>query len=334
MIPHASHALNLRTLLEPIAELLDDPQVSEIMVNGPSAIYAERHGRIERTHCTFDGSRGLIAALRGLAQYAGRSISAEQPILEARLPDGSRVEAVMPPAAPDGPLLSIRRMNKSALTLDELTARGAISDAGAEVMAALVSQRRNVLVAGGTGSGKTAVLGALAALIPHDERIVVIEDSRELSLRHEHAVQLEAQPPDARGRGEITIRELFKATLRLRPDRIVIGEIRSGEAIDLVQAMTSGHGGCLSTIHATSPIDALSRMETLSLMSDVQLPLLALRAQIASAVQAIVQTVRLHGGKREIAQITAVTPGERGYALRSLYRSDTHEAQRDLWSTP
>lgn len=334
MIPHASHALNLRTLLEPIAELLDDPQVSEIMVNGPSVIYVERHGRIERTRCAFDGARGLIAALSGLAQYAGRSISHDRPILEARLPDGSRVEAVLPPAAPDGPLLNIRRTSKSTLTLEGLIARGAVSDVGAAVLAELVVQKRNVLVAGGTGSGKTAVLGALAALIPHDERIVVIEDSRELSLQHEHAVQLEAQPPDARNCGQITIRQLFKATLRLRPDRIVIGEIRGDEAIDLVQAMTSGHGGCLSTIHATSAIDALSRLETLSLMSGVQLPLTALRAQIASAIQAIVQTVRLPGGKREIAQITAVAPDEQGYALRWLYRSETHGAHPGPWSAP
>ncbi len=321
MIPHDAHAQNLATLLAPIAELLRDPEVSEIMINGPCSIYAERRGRIERTACTFGGERGVLAALRGLAQYAGRSVSREQPILEARLPDGSRVEAVLPPAAPNGPLISIRRMSQTALTLADLSARGALDEDGVRVLGALVEQRRNVLIAGGTGSGKTAVLGALAALIPHDERIVVIEDSRELSLRHEHAVQLEAQPADARGRGEVTIRQLFKATLRLRPDRIVVGEIRSGEALDLVQAMTSGHGGCLSTIHATTPSDALSRLETLALMNDVQLPLHALRAQIGSAIDAIVQTVRLHDGRRRIGQVVSVTcAGDGGgYALETLY---------------
>jgi pilus assembly protein CpaF len=326
MIPHATHDQNVLALLGPVAALLADRAVGEIMINGPHAVYVERDGRIERTDASFERAQ-LLAAVRGIAQFAGRSVSDERPILEARLPDGSRVEAVLPPAAPDGPFVSIRRVRPSALTLEALCTRGALAQAGANVLRTLVAQRQNVLIAGGTGSGKTSVLGAMAALIPSSERIVVIEDARELSLQHAHVVQLEARPADARGRGEVSVRQLFKATLRLRPDRVVVGEIRGGEALELIQAMTSGHGGCLSTIHASSALEALQRLETLSLMSDVQLPLHALREQIGCAVQAVVQTTRLHDGRREIAEISAVAGTSGGYAVQPLYRSDRSHAR-------
>jgi pilus assembly protein CpaF len=258
-----------------------------------------------------------------VAQYAGRPLRPEDPILEARLPDGSRIEAVIPPAAPDGPIASIRRFSRKALSLDDLLERGALRPEAAQLLRTLVEERRNVLVSGGTGSGKSSLLGALAALVPPAARLVVIEDARELQLHHPHVVQLEAQPADAHGRGAVSVRELFAATLRLRPDRIVIGELRGREALELVQAMTSGHGGSMSTIHAKSAADALSRLETLALMADVELPLTALRGQIASAIDAVVQLVRGPDGVRRVTEISAVSSSaERGYALRSLYAHD------------
>jgi len=321
VIPHEVHSRNVRLLLAPIAALLADPEVSEIMINGPHLIYAERHGTIRRVEQTFGDARALTSALCGIAQYAGRALNEAHPILEARLPDGSRIEAVLPPAAPEGPIVSIRRMQPSALTLDGIVASGSVSERGRAILCTLVERHSNVLIAGGTGSGKTSVLGALCAVLSPNERVVVIEDSRELSLAHDHVVQLEARPADARGQHAITVRQLFKATLRLRPDRIVVGEIRGAEALELIQAMTSGHGGCLSTIHASSPLDALHRLETLALMSDVQLPLHALRSQIGSAIHAIVQTARSAAGKREINEIAAVAASEHGYALQTLYRA-------------
>jgi pilus assembly protein CpaF len=315
MIPKAMHAEHLAMLLSPIASLLADPQVSEIMINGHDQIFAERGGRIEPSRHAFADAGALMAALRAVAQYAGRPLRAEAPILEARLPDGSRVEAVIPPAAPDGPIASIRRFSRKALSLDELVARRALRPADATVLRALVDERMNVLVSGGTGSGKSSLLGALAALVPKTERLVVIEDARELRLDHPHVVQLEAQPSDAHGRGAVSVRDLFCATLRLRPDRIVIGELRGGEALELVQAMTSGHGGSMSTIHAKSPTDALARLETLALMTDVELPLPALRAQVASAIDAVVQLVRGADGVRRVTEITRVSAGELGYVL-------------------
>jgi len=326
MIGREIHEQNLRTLLAPIAALIDDREVTEIMVNGPDRVYVERRGCIERTALRFAGPEALMAAVRGVAQYAGRSVGPDSPILEARLPDGSRIEAVVPPAAPDGPMLSIRRFSQSTLTLDDLVTRGSLTAHGAMLLRDLVVGRRNVLVAGGTGSGKTSLLNALASFIDHDQRVVVIEDARELQLRHEHVVQLEARPADARGRGEVTVRQLFKATLRLRPDRIVVGEIRGGEALELIQAMTSGHGGCLSTIHATSPRDALARLETMALMSDVELPLFALRTQVASAIDVVVQTARVAGGGRAVTEIAEVGLGEHGYRLDPIYSSTPSRA--------
>ncbi len=327
MIGREIHQQNLRALLLPVAGLLEDCEVSEVLINGPGLIYAERHGRLERTELRFESAKALTAAVRGVAQYAGRSVGPDAPILEARLPDGSRVEAVMPPAAPDGPMLSIRRFSRSTFDLDQLVDHDAITAEGAQVLRSIVTKRRNVLVAGGTGSGKTSLLNALASLVDCDQRIVVIEDSRELQLPHEHVVQLEARPADGRGRGEITIRQLFNATLRLRPDRIVVGEIRGAEALELIQAMTSGHGGCLSTIHATSPRDALARLETLALMSDVELPLFALRSQIASAIDVVVQTARSTGGRRTVTEIAEVALGDQGYMVSPLYAAHGEAAR-------
>ncbi len=322
MIPPEIHDRNVRSLLAPIAEPLAAPEVSEIMINGPDQVYVERGGRIERTHHRFAGREALLCAVRGIAQWAGCVVGPESPILETRLPDGSRIEAVLPPAAPDGPILSIRRFSRSSLALDALVASGGLTHAGATLLRELVLERRNVLIAGGTGSGKTSLLNALARFIPDDQRVIVIEDARELQLAHEHVVHLEARPPDARGRGAVTMRALFRASLRLRPDRVVVGEVRGPEAIELVQAMTTGHAGCLSTIHATTPRDALARLETLALMSEIELPLWALRAQIASAVHVIIQTGRAADGSRHVAEVVEIDPQAEGYALHTRYRAE------------
>jgi pilus assembly protein CpaF len=305
-----------------VASLLDAPDVSEIMINGVESIYVERRGRLEPSRARFRSADELMAALRGLAQWAGRSLDAEHPVLEARLPDGSRVEAVIPPAAPEGPVVAIRRFARSGAGIGELVRRGSLRPEGAEMLDRFVKARKNIVIAGGTGSGKTTLLDALAGCIPGDQRVVVIEDTRELALPHEHVVNLEARPADARGRGEVSVRQLFRATLRLRPDRIVVGEIRGAEALEMIQAMTSGHGGCLATLHATTPADALRRLETMTLMSDVALPASAIRRQLASAVDVIVQVGRVPDGSRRVLGITEVGEHERGAALRAVYGDD------------
>jgi pilus assembly protein CpaF len=306
MIPREVFAETLLQFFAPIRPFLEDPVVADIMINGPDQIFVERKGKLELTDARFETREALVAALRNAAQFVGKHIDDERPILEGRLPDGSRIEAILPPAAPDGPCVSIRRFFKETLTVERLIGFGAMTEECAASLHALVAAKLNVLVAGGTGSGKTSMLNALSSYIPEGERVVVIEDSRELQLQRQHVVMLEARPADPRGRGEVTIRDLFRATLRMRPDRIVVGEIRSGEALDLIQAMTSGHGGCLSTLHATYPRDTLSRLETMAMMSDVDMPLDALRVQLASAVNFIVQVARLQDGSRKITHVSEV----------------------------
>lgn len=323
-IPKEVFEQTLLAFFEPIRPFLDDPAVSEIMINGPDTIYIEKKGRLYKTDARFASGVALTAALRNLAQYVGRYVDEHRPILEARLPDGSRVEAVLPPAAPDGPSVAIRRFFRETLTIEKLIGFGSMTPDAAQLLHALVACKQNVIVAGGTGSGKTSLLNVLSSFVDDGERIVVIEDSRELQLQKPHVVQLEARPPDARGRGAVSIRDLFKATLRMRPDRIVVGEIRSAEALDLIQAMTSGHGGCLSTVHASYPIDTCNRLETMALMADVGLPLFALRAQIASAIDLIVQTSRLADGSRCVTHISEVMGYEAqgGYLIKDLYVRD------------
>lgn len=342
MISEAVFGETVLQLLAPIRPFLDDPSVSEVMINGPSRIYVERRGKLERTDARFDDGEALNAALRNIAQYVGKHIDEQRPILEGRLPDGSRVEAVLPPAAPGGPHVSIRRFFKETLTVERLVEFGALTPLAAEMLRLLVAAKLNVLVAGGTGSGKTSLLNALSSFIPDDERVVVIEDSQELQLQQEHVVQLEARPPDPRGRGAVSVRDLFRASLRMRPDRIVVGEIRGGEALDLIQAMTSGHGGCLSTLHATYPRDTLSRLETMALMSDTELPLHALRLQLASAVDLVVQTARFGDGSRKVSHVSEVvsfSTAEDGYVLRDVFarryaRDSDGRATDELVSRP
>jgi len=320
-IPKEVFEQSLLKFLEPVRGYLDDASVSEIMINGPDQIFVERGGKLFLTDAQFSSREALMATLRNLAQFVGRHVDEHRPILEGRLPDGSRVEAVMPPAAPDGPMVAIRRFAKETLTIDRLLDFGSFTRDAAQLLNAIVVVKQNVIVAGGTGSGKTSLLNALTGYIPGDERIVIIEDTREVQCQQKHVVQLESRPPDARGRGLVTIRDLFKATLRMRPDRIVVGEIRGAESLDLVQAMTSGHGGCLATVHATYPSDTMNRLETMAMMSDVEMPLRAMRAQISSAIDFIVQTSRLRDGTRcvtHIAEVQGYDP-DQGYHLENIF---------------
>lgn len=342
MIAPSVYAETLLGFLEPVRKFLDDPSVSEIMINGPSLVFIERRGQLEATDARFDSREAILCALRNAAQFVGKHIDELHPILEARMPDGSRLQAVIPPAAPDGPYVSIRRFSKDSFSLVRLMDLGTLTQDAHDALDAIVHSKLNVMIAGGTGSGKTSLLNAFTHFIPRGERIAVIEDSKEVQVQHPHVVQLEARPPDPQGRGAVSIRDLFRATLRMRPDRIVIGEIRGGEALDIVQAMVSGHGGCLGTLHATYPRDTLTRLETMAMMSDVELPLAALRLQIASGVNVIVQVSRLSDGSRKVTHITEVAgfdPTSGRYELhdvfaRQYYGQDSHgRVQSDLLPT-
>jgi pilus assembly protein CpaF len=306
MIPKEVFEQTVLQFFAPIVPFLEDPAVSEVMINGPDQIYIEKRGKLELTSARFATREALLAALRNLSQYVGKHVSEERPILEGRFPDGSRVEALLPPIAPDGPHVAIRRFFKETLTVERLVEFGSMPELAAECLKAFVSAKLNILIAGGTGSGKTSMLNALSSFIPDGERVVVIEDSREIQFQKPHVVQLEARPAQPKGGGAVTIRDLFRATLRMRPDRVIVGEIRGGEALDIVQAMTSGHGGCMGTLHASYPRDTLTRLETMAMMSDIEMPLSALRSQIGSGVELIVQVSRLQDGSRKVTHITEV----------------------------
>ncbi len=306
MIPREVYEETLLQFFAPIRPFLDDPSVSEIMINGPDQIFVERKGHLYKTDVRFDSRESLISVLRNAAQFVGKQVNEERPILEGRLPDGSRIEALIPPVAPAGPFVSIRRFFKETLTMARLMEFGSLTPDAAETLEAMVVAKLNIVVAGGTGSGKTSMLNALTAYIPEGERVIVIEDSQEIQPQREHVLQLEARAADNKGRGAVSIRDLFRATLRMRPDRLVVGEIRGGEALDLIQAMTSGHGGCLTTLHATYPRDTLSRLETMCMMSDIDMPLVAMRIQLASGVNAVVQVGRLRDGSRKVTHITEI----------------------------
>ncbi|MBX3186203.1 MAG: CpaF family protein [Labilithrix sp.] len=322
MIPAKVFEKTLLSFFAPVRPYLDDPSVSEIMINGPERIYIERKGVLSLVNARFESHEALTAAVCNLSQYVGKPVSAARPILEGRMPDGSRVEAILPPVAPDGPHVSIRRFFKETLTIARLVEMDALTASAAEALRAFVVGKCNIVVAGGTGTGKTSMLNALSGFIPDGERVVVIEDSREVQFHKPHVVQLEARPADANGDGAVTIRDIFRATLRMRPDRVVVGEIRGGEALDIVQAMTSGHGGCMGTLHATYPRDTLTRMETMAMMSDVEMPLAAMRAQIGSGIQIIVQVARLEDGSRKVTHVTEVLgfdAATQAYLLQDLY---------------
>jgi pilus assembly protein CpaF len=322
MLREAIFEASLDYFLKPIGPFLADESVTEIMVNGSGDIYIERRGRLERVPARFANEDALLSAVHNIAQWVGREIGPERPVLDARLPNGSRVHAVIPPAATKGTYLTIRKFSRQRLTLDDLVEFGSLSRAAREFLEISVLLHKNMLIAGGTGTGKTSLLAALSEAIPEDERIVVIEETSELRLNQRHCLYLEAQSADSHGRGGLSVRQLFVASLRMRPDRIIVGEVRSGEALDLVQSMISGHAGSLSTVHANTPRDALVRLETLSLMSDVQLPVYVARAQVASAIHLIVQVSRFsEDGSRRVTRISeACGLGQDGqYQLRDLF---------------
>jgi len=294
----------------PITPLLNDDTISEVMVNGPDQVYIERKGQLIVSDVKFASEAELIRVIREIAAFVGRRIDDESPMVDCRLPDGSRVNAIIPPLAIDGASLTIRKFAKDPFTVQDLISFGTLTAEAAAFLEGCVKAHFNILVAGGTGSGKTTTLNVLSSFIPDNERVVTIEDAAELQLRQPHKVRLESRPARIDGTGRISIRDLVVNSLRMRPDRIVIGECRSGEALDMLQAMNTGHDGSLTTIHANSPRDTLARLETLVLMSGVDLPQRAIREQIASAIHLIVQQSRVRDGARRITNITEVVGRE------------------------
>jgi pilus assembly protein CpaF len=306
--------------LGPLEPLLSDPAVDEVMVNGPGEVYVERRGRLERTGVAFASEAELLHAIERILAPLGRRVDEASPLCDARLPDGSRVHVVIPPLSLGGSCLTVRRFRREGFSLRDLVARGTLTPELAEFLALCVAARASVLVSGGTGSGKTTTLNALSGAIPGEERIVTIEDAAELRLRQRHVVRLEARPPNLEGRGEVTIRMLVRNALRMRPDRIIVGEVRGPEALDMLQALNTGHDGSLTTVHANSPVDALRRVETLALMAGVGLPHAAVREQVASALDVVVQQARLPDGARVVESVTEVVRTGAGTGARELYR--------------
>ncbi len=309
--------------LGPLEQFLDDPTVSEVMVNGSNRIYVERAGIIEQTDVRFLSEEHLRRVIERIVASVGRRIDESSPMVDARLADGSRVNVIVPPLSLDGSILTIRKFAKDPFTVDDLIAMGTLTDQVASVLAATVEGGLNVLISGGTGTGKTTLLNVVSSFIPHDDRIVTIEDAVELQLHQEHVIRLEARPPNAEGNGEITIRDLVRNALRMRPDRIIVGEVRGAETLDMLQAMNTGHDGSLSTVHANAPRDALSRLETMVMMAGYDLPTRAIREQIASALHLIVQIERHRDGSRRISHLTEVV-GMEGeiITLQDIYRFD------------
>jgi pilus assembly protein CpaF len=290
----------------PIEPLLRDDSITEVMVNGPRAVYVEQKGKITLTQVRFANDEHVLKVIDRIIRPLGRRIDRKWPMVDARLPDGSRVNAIIPPCAIDGPSITIRKFAKKKLTVEDLIRFGSMTPEMAEFLRACVVSRLNIIVSGGTGSGKTTLLNVLSNFIPSDERIVTIEDSAELKLGQEHVVRLESKPPEIDGTGRVTINDLVINSLRMRPERIVIGECRGGETMAMLQAMNTGHDGSLSTLHANSPRDAIARMETMAMMAGMDMPLRVIREQIASAIDLIVQQTRLEDGSRKIAYITEV----------------------------
>jgi len=290
----------------PIQRFLEDPEITEVMVNSTSPVFVEREGRISKTSVQFSSSQHLRQVIDRIVSSVGRRIDESSPMVDARLPDGSRVNAVIPPLAIDGPALTIRRFAADPFDADALVEMGTLTPTVVEMLSASVHGKLNILISGGTGSGKTTLLNVVSSFIPDGERIVTIEDAAELQLLQEHVVRLESRPANVEGRGRVSIRDLVRNSLRMRPDRIIVGEVRGAEALDMLQAMNTGHEGSLSTLHANSPRDALSRLETMVLMAGFDLPITAIREYVSSALSLIVQLSRLSDGSRRVTQITEV----------------------------
>jgi pilus assembly protein CpaF len=306
--------------LGPLEQLLDDDAVEEVMVNGPDEIYVERGGRIERTEIAFESERALRDTIERILAAAGRRVDELTPMADARLADGSRVNVVIPPLAVDGPSVSIRRFGRQRPGPDELVDSGTLTEELHDLLAGAVRDRRSLLISGGTGSGKTTLLNALSSFIGPTERVITIEDAAELRLRQPHVVRLESRPPSVEARGGVTIRDLLRNALRMRPDRIVIGEVRGAEALDLLTALNTGHDGALSTVHANSPEDALRRLETLALMAGVGLPHAAIREQLGRGIELVLHTERARDGSRRATELGEVCAAAGGVGLGELWR--------------
>jgi pilus assembly protein CpaF len=335
IVPRDQGAAVVRTVVDrivglgPLEPLLADASISEIMVNDPWNVFVERGGRIDREEVVFRNEAHLRHVIDRIVAPIGRRVDESSPLVDARLPDGSRVNVIVPPLALRGPTLTIRKFSREPFTLERLVALGTLSEAMADFLAAAVGGRRSLLVSGGTGSGKTSTLNALGLCIPHEERLITIEDAAELRLQHPHIVALEARPPNLEGQGEVPIRTLVRNALRMRPDRIIVGEVRGGEAFDMLQAMNTGHRGSLTTLHANSASDALIRLESMVLMAGFELPVSAIRRMIAGAIELVVQQDRLGDGRRVVTAVAERTTGEAGeMRLRSRFvydiRTGTH----------
>jgi len=307
--------------LGPLEPYMQDPEVADILVNGPHEVYVEREGRLFETNTVFADDEHLMQIIQRVVSRVGRRIDSQSPMVDARLADGSRINAVIPPLALNGPTLSIRRFGRNPLDIERLQAHGSICPEMVAVLAAAIEGRINIMISGGTGSGKTTMLNALSPFIPADERLVTIEDSAELQLRRKHVVRLESRIPTSEGMGAVTARDLVRNALRMRPDRIILGEVRSGEALDMLQAMNTGHEGSLTTIHANDARDALSRLEVMVAMAGFDLPVDVVRRYIASAINVIVHLARLKGGVRRVMRIAELVDLENNeYQLRELFR--------------
>ena len=330
--PSEIFAKTLRQFLAPVWQYLEDPTVVEVMINGPNEVYVEKKGQVVITEARFENEETLTSAVRNLLQYVGKRLSEDHPMMDARLPDGSRVHVAMPPCSRKGVCVTIRKFARESFECQYLIRCRTLSPMAMDYLQMAIQTEKNILFVGGTSSGKTSLLNALSVFIPETERIVVIEESSELQLRQKHVLQLESRAPDRYGRGEVNIRELFKNSLRMRPDRIIVGEVRGGEALDLIQALTSGHGGSMSTMHADTPMDALNRLETMALMSDVAIPLNALRTQIASSIDVVVQMSRFHDASRRVIQMCEVLPVDENYRyqLKDLFVLKQPEGSKKL----
>jgi pilus assembly protein CpaF len=290
----------------PLEQLLADPTISDILVNGPNQVFVERGGKLERTEVRFHDDQHLLNIIDRIVSAVGRRVDESSPMVDARLADGSRVNAIIPPLALNGPVLSIRRFGVELLTIEDLLAGGSLTPAVAEVLRGVISARLNIVISGGTGAGKTTLLNIVSSFIPRDERIVTIEDSAELQLQQPHVVRLETRSPNIEGRGEVTQRDLVRNSLRMRPDRIVIGEVRGAEALDMLQAMNTGHDGSLTTVHANTPRDAFGRIETMVSLAGLTFPVKALRAQMAAAINVVIQVERGEDGRRRMVSLQEV----------------------------
>lgn len=295
---------SVQVFLSPVAAYLKDDSVTEIMINGPKQIFIERAGNVESVDAKFEDEQALMAAVRNISQYVGRPISEEAPFLDARLPDGSRIHAVVPPIAKNGTTVCIRKFSKNKLELKDLISRGAITADAARFIDVCLYLKKNIIISGGTGSGKTTILNILASRCQPEQRIVVLEDSSELKIYNTHVVYFEGRPANEYGKGTVTLRDLVKSSLRLRPDRVIVGEVRGGEALDLISSMNTGHSGSMGTVHSNNPKECLTRLETLALMTDSEVPVQAVRAQVSAAIQIVIQLSRLQDGSRKVTHIS------------------------------